>query len=55
MFKIVPIEKAKPLCLHPAHHPPAHIVIPAGHKLVHTCPHCGDTTTIYNNELNNEA
>lgn len=28
-------------CLHPQHDPPGMIVIPPGHKMVHTCPACG--------------
>lgn len=28
-------------CINPYHNPPTMIVIPYGHKLVHTCPACG--------------
>lgn len=55
--KIVQIDKTmqgwgevKKSCLHPEHNPPAHIVIPFGHKLIHTCPHCGESVTINSSE-----
>jgi hypothetical protein len=59
--KIVPIEP-KPLiswtrqdikmCEHPEHNPPPSIVIPPGHKMIHTCPECGTTREIGGPELN---
>lgn len=33
-------------CTSPEHNPPSMIVIPPGSKLVHTCPRCGQVTTI---------
>lgn len=47
--KIVRIDDVgwyKDPCTHPNHEPPTHIVIPNGHKLVHTCPRCGEVTEI---------
>jgi len=34
-------------CLDRDHNPPMMIVIPQGSKMVHTCPSCGQTTTLY--------
>lgn len=38
-------------CSHPEHRPPSHIVIPAGKKMVHTCPACGATQVIRNKPI----
>lgn len=33
-------------CTNLEHNPPSHIVIPAGKKMVHICPGCGQQTEV---------
>jgi len=40
------IENDWKVCKHPEHNPPSHVSIPAGHRMVHTCPRCGDVTIV---------
>lgn len=44
--QIIPDDEFYIPCTSPEHNPPSMIVIPPGSKLVHTCPRCGEVTTI---------
>jgi predicted RNA-binding Zn-ribbon protein involved in translation (DUF1610 family) len=42
-------------CQHPSHHPPNHMVIPAGQQYRHICPSCGKESVIKSNAITCEA
>lgn len=42
-FEPLPVQET---CNHPEHDPPQHVVIPQGHRMVHTCPGCGHVTAV---------
>ena len=44
---IEPDPGFKELCNDPSHNPPNMIVIPRGHRMVHTCPSCGQKSIFY--------
>lgn len=35
------------ICMHPQHKMPSHMVIKPGQSYTHTCPLCGQKTTVY--------
>jgi hypothetical protein len=38
-------ERKRP-CMHPGHAPPSHLLLKEGQRYDHTCPSCGEVTTI---------
>lgn len=44
-FKKIAEEKDRPICLHPEHKPPSHIVLKPG-IYQYTCPSCGKVTIV---------
>lgn len=49
------IYSGSPLCKHPNHQPPSHLVIPAGKKYRHVCPGCGREVVIRSHEYFNSS